>query len=289
MRASPIRSRTRPLRYVLLIAACLLSVAPGQAALGAVVTTPFGSANFVGNPTWQPVDFNFFSNQLGSFDDFSNTVRDVFHQPEHLPDPNYGVKPGAAHAPPYGNEVSANVAAAGFTKKDVFDAGEFSGGRGVYLLWNVIASPSAPVGSSPDFASGRIIPNSLFPIVFGGQTLRNGSLFDPNWSGVTPALTGFSPAISGDGYSHFPFFTGEIFEFQDTDPDPNVNPQPFTDPAGLYVHQFTLTDAQGNGWRIDAPFTVAPEPTSVAVMSVSGFALLARGRSRRCRSHDPRP
>jgi hypothetical protein len=268
--------------------------ARGQTAPGPVVATPFGSPGFVAIPTWQPVDFAFFSNPLASFDDFDHTAQLVFHEPQHLPAPFYGIKPGAAHAPPYDGEVSANVAAAGFTKKNVFTPAEFSGGRGVYLFWNVIATGSAPVGSSPDFAQGRIIPNGLFPIVFAGQTLRDGSLFDPNWAGSTPKLTGFDPPIADDGYSHFPVFTGEIFEFQDADPDPNVNPQPYSDPAGLYIHQFMLTDAQGNGWRIDAPFAVtpAPEPASPTVVLLGGIGLMVGGRRRRpptpCQTRDSR-
>src|SRR4051794_32029314 len=127
MRTSRIHAGSR--WVALVVVASLLSVGPGaargQAAPppGPVVATPFGSAGFVAIPTWQPVDFAFFSNDLTSFDDFTGTVRAVFHEPEYLPDPFYGVKPGAPHSPPYNNEVSANVAAAGFAKKNVFDAG----------------------------------------------------------------------------------------------------------------------------------------------------------------------
>jgi hypothetical protein len=278
------RHRISPvLPWLIAIAAIFtagLDVAHGQATPGPVTTEAFGSPSFLVAPAWQPVDFNFFSAGISSFDEFNANARAVFPPPNHLPDAAVGLRPGAAHAPPYDTEVSQGVAAAGFVKKNVFNVNEFTGGQGVYLLWNVVATAGAPVGSSPDFAQGRIIPNSLFPITFEGDTLRNGSLFDPNWFATAPKLSEYAPPIAGDGYSHYPIPTAEAFEFQDTNPDPNINPQPGTDPTGSYIHMFTLTDTQGNDWRINAPFAVVPEPAAIALVVPAAAGLMRRRRGR---------
>ena len=44
---------------------------------------------------------------------------------------------------------------------------------------------------------------------------------------------------------------------------------------GNYVHQFTLTDVNGNGWNITGSFTVTPEPGG-ALLLVCSASIMPR-------------
>ena len=106
------------------------------------------------------------------------------------------------------------------------------------------------VGSSPDFAAGPIIPNSLFPISVSGTATRNGTVFDPalaNFS-VPPLTIEIDPRFAVDGHSHFPLF---VVTNQDFGPQ-GVSLR------GRYEYQLTLTDAAGNGWKLRVRFAVGP-------------------------------
>jgi hypothetical protein len=114
-----------------------------------------------------------------------------------------------------------------------------------------VPNTNSPAGSSPDFESGPIIPNSIFPIQGSGVTSRDGAPFDTAWNNAIPALNTITNPATGqlfdvDGHSHIPWFAIELFEFGPPD----------TLPEGAYAHQFTYVDAEGNGWNITAPFEV---------------------------------
>jgi hypothetical protein len=49
---------------------------------------------------------------------------------------------------------------------------------GVYLGFVLAPGPGAPNGSAFDFASGPIIPNSVFPVLVRGDVFLNGALFE---------------------------------------------------------------------------------------------------------------
>jgi hypothetical protein len=218
-----------------------------------VTAAPFGSGSFVANPTWKPTDFHFFGARIGdvnnNFDDFALEQQKLFPAPGYGVDPAHnGIIPGTQPVPgPYDTKMAQALAANGIVDQSTFSASQFQIPFGVYLTWVNVPTAAAPTGSSPDFASGRIIPNSIFPINFGGQTLRNGVLFDPNWSGTTSPTTDLPLGNPGQGWSHFPTFTAETHDFG---LDTSVPVE------GSYVHQFTLTDASGNGWSITAPYSV---------------------------------
>lgn len=205
----------------------------------------------IGDPIWRPVDFHLFSAPIGSppdFEGFFSTVFSLLPPPNHAPHDQLLVGPGDPHAPPYDAELAQGVAALGFEEEHVFGASEFSGTNGVYLVWMVVPDPGT-TGSSPDFASGPIIPNTLFPITIVGVSTRNGTVFDAALANSSvpplddPALT---PPFDVDGHSHFPFFIAEAAIFGPGD----------VGPAGNYKYVITMTDQQGNGWRVHAHYVV---------------------------------
>jgi hypothetical protein len=206
----------------------------------------------IGDPIWRPVDFHLFSAPIGTpesgFEEFVTTVLSLLPPPNHQFHPQLLVGPGAPHAPPYDTELAQGVAALGFEEGRVFGASDFSEGNGVYFVWMTVPDPGS-TGSSPDFASGPIIPNTLFPITITGVSTRNNQVFDPALANfAVPALNdpSLTPSFDVEGHSHFPFFIGEATVF---------GPEG-VGPAGNYKYTVTMTDQQGNGWTIHAHFVV---------------------------------
>lgn len=123
-------------------------------------------------------------------------------------------------------------------------------------------------GSSPEFDSGPIIPNSYFPINVNLANKKEGVDFSEPGAFPVPSATTLDPAFADlDGTSQFPFF---VFDNADFAKDPSA-PLP-----GSYAFHVTLTDANGAGYNIVAPYTVtgtAAIPLPAAVWS--GMALLA--------------
>ena len=206
----------------------------------------------IGDPIWRPVDFHQFAAPIGTpesgFEEFGTTTLSLLPPPDHQSHPQLNVGPGAPHPPPYDAELAGGVAALGFDEGRVFGASEFSGANGIYLVWMTVPDPGT-TGSSPDFASGPIIPNELFPITITGVSTRNNRSFDPALANFSvPPLDdpNLTPSFDVDGHSHFPFFIAEATVFGPGD----------VGPAGNYKYTIIMRDQQGNGWTIHAHFVV---------------------------------
>jgi hypothetical protein len=131
-----------------------------------------------------------------------------------------------------------------------FNTSDFSNGRGVQMAWMNVPAPGT-LGSSPDFALGPIIPNSLFPIHVSGVTIHDGKVFDPFLVDFNvpklDASIGLQFAGLG-GHSHFPIFVGE-----------NADLGPANAKLrGSYDFEIDMVDTTGNGWHVNVHFTVAP-------------------------------
>jgi hypothetical protein len=244
----------------------------GRGAYASITFTP------IGNPIWQAVGGVQFSAPIGTGDDgyneFFTTQQAILPPPNSQFNPTNGqIIPGAPHPGPYNSEVITGVAAQGYKTGSVYNASDFSNGKGIWLGLEYVPNASAPSGYSPDSANGPIIPNSLFDINYSGETDRNGVLFDPNWTGsvlsVNEAEAGVA-TTSYAGFSHFPQFWAESIDFG-----------PGNVPAdGNYTETFTLLDTTGNGWILTNNFTVVPEPSSLGLALFAGVGLLRRRPAR---------
>lgn len=244
-------SKNRRIAALLLVAAIALLPTVALAAGGPPPTqgvhiTPIGS------PTWKPVDFHLFSAPVGTADsgyvEFGQTMEALLPPPNHQWHPALGIGPGAAHQPPYDGEMAAGVAAQGYREGVRFNQGEFSNGMGVWTTWMTVPYPGV-TGSSPDFASGPIIPNDLFPIHVSATASHNGALFSTVFVGDVPALDGnLDPPFAVDGHSHFPFFLADNADFG----------PPGARLRGSYQWDIEMVDVSGNGWQIRVQFAVAP-------------------------------
>jgi hypothetical protein len=144
--------------------------------------------------------------------------------------------------------MAAGVAANGYREGVRFDQSEFSDGMGIWTTWMNVPYPGT-TGASPDFASGPIIPNSLFPIQVSASAAHNGAPFSTVFDGTVPALDdNLDPPFYVDGHSHFPFFLADTADFG----PPNAKLR------GSYEWQVSMLDVTGNGWQIRVHFTVAP-------------------------------
>jgi hypothetical protein len=210
----------------------------------------------VGDPIWRPVDFHLFTAAIGSFEsefaEFTALIEALLPPPNHIPlPPVFGVGPGAPHDPPYDRELAEGVDANGLDDRHSFPASAFSAEseNGVYLVWMTVPDPGV-TGRSPDFASGPIIPNALFPLVVSSIATRNGQPFDPFLGELeVPALDeSVAPQFAGvEGHSHLPIFTATSQTFAI---------DPGTPPEGRYRYEITMRDQAGNGWDITTQFIV---------------------------------
>ena len=239
-------------------------------ALAQIVSTP------VGTPAWQPTDLHLFFAPIGTaqsnFAEILTTLQTILPEPNHRFHPDLFIGPGDPHTGPYTQEISSGLASSGFQEKTIYDASDFSGANGIYLtMMNVPGFGVTPPaqGSSPDFASGPIISNSLFPISALGTTFRNGSPL-PAFSafGVPPLDGSLNPPFNVDGHSHFPLNYIDNADFNGVDA------------AGTYLYSLSLRDTAGNGWDVSVPFQVVPEPGAGLLL---GLAALGRlfGRAER--------
>ena len=224
-----------------------LAVAPAaEAASGGIQLARIGA------PSWRPVDCHVFSAPIGTaesgYAEAFETVAGLLPPPNHVPRlPALAIGPGEAHQPPYDREVRSGVRALGYHRGHAFDRSEFSAGSGVFLTCMVVPDPGA-TGSSPDFTSGPIIPNSLFPLHVEGVATQDGEAFDPFLTNfdVPPLTTEIDPALDVDGHSHFPIF---VVTSQDFGPAGQ-------DLSGRFQYVLTMTDTSGNGWTLRAHFII---------------------------------
>jgi hypothetical protein len=233
------------------------------ASLSGQVRADFLTVTTVGNPTFRPVDFHLFSAPIGTaadgYAEFFQTGQLVLPEPYYKYVPGLGITPDQPHpGDDFTTDILQGVQANGFVDKTTFSASEFSEGRGVFLSYMVVPGAGAPVGSSPDFTSGPIIPNGAFPVSQSFDTFYgNGTLAD---SSGTFTLDVLHPDL--DGESHIPFFVADNFSFMD--PSKGI--------VHDYEYRISLRDASGNGYDIRAAFSVVPEPTGPSLLLL-GLAL----------------
>jgi hypothetical protein len=201
----------------------------------------------IGAPLWRPVDVHLFSAAVGTaatgFAEFAATTEALLPPPNHRPHPGLGIGPGDPHSD-FDREFERGLANLGLTDQSVFNASGFTNGMGVFLAYMLVLDTGAPAGSSPDFVSGPIIANSLFPLSVNEATTRGGVLFSPSTVFPIPALNAVDPPFDVEGHSHIPVFYADTLE---------LALAPGTSPFGSFIYTDTMLDAgetDGGSWPV---------------------------------------
>ncbi len=104
-----------------------------------------------------------------------------------------------------------------------------------------VPSAGGIIGSSLDFASGLIMPKSLFPFSTTWTLYRNGQVFDSGSETVAFTDSGI------DGWSRSYHAYGSSMDFA---------PAGVTDPRGFYMFKTVELDINGDGYEVLIPFVV---------------------------------
>lgn len=215
---------------------------------GAPPDPPVFDVAKVGSPLWEPVDFHQFSANVGNmFENFGTINAGLLPPPKHENHPDLGVGPGDAHAGPYDTELAAGVLAGGYVERATFPKVDGMLPNAIMTVWMVVPSTGAPTGSSPDFASGPIIPNTKFPIHVAIDVYSDNVVLDGySFAFDVPALNSMlAPPFNVDGHSHFPLFNAGAFDGLPTIP-------------GTLETRVKLRDRKGDGWDVTMKANAAP-------------------------------
>ena len=210
--------------------------------------TPVLVQTVVGTPLWEPADYHQFAAAVGpNFENFGDIAGGILPPPNHQPHPDLGIGPGDPHAGPYTGEMAAGVLANAYVEHVTYTQAQGSLPNGIMQIFMVVPSAGAPTGSSPDSASGPIIPNTIFPISVTVDTYSQGIIIpDQSFGFDVSALDDtLDPPFSVDGHSHFPLFFGQAF-----DELPAI-------PADLET-RIEILDADGNGYDLSMVANAIP-------------------------------
>jgi hypothetical protein len=217
-----------------LAAVALAALQTGQLA----AQPPIVTLTQIGSPTWRPADFQLFSAPAVPDEAFEATVGAL----EPLHPPAAATTYTTPHGPPYDTELSTNAAAAGFVSRSVFPREAIMANpNGIFFGFMLLPDPGI-TGSSRDFATGPVIPNSLFPMAETAQTWKNGTLIFDHGDAVIEVRPTDQPY---DGSSHR--VRGSSYWNRSANT------------LGNWEFRWTLRDTQDNGWDIVAPYKIVAE------------------------------
>ena len=235
----------------------LLAVGVLLTATSALLAAPIVGVTKVGNPTWKVSDFQLFTAPAAPFPNaFLGTLDQM------LPLEGPGAVTYTPHPGPYDQELSTNAAAAGFVSSNVFprDAITFDP-KGVYFMYMMLPDPGV-TGSSRDFASGPIIPNSLFPFTSNATMWLDGLKVEMLQDNVM--LNVRAGDLPFNGQSHRAPSQAVWYPWADSD----------AGPQGSHELRMSVRDNTGNGWDMVAAFEVVPEPGTLVIGIAGAMGLL---------------
>ncbi len=190
-------------------------------------------------PTWEAVDWQIYPGHTDLI--ASNMLALMPNHKVYLA--NGVIGPDVPHARPHDGELTAGMAAVGREQRTAFTVAEWTDPQILNVTGLVVASADGPIGVTPDEPAAPYIDFPEPGMRVDGDMYRNGALVDGEFDSTYPRMNALSPAVAGDGYSHFPLSFGEGTEFIPGTP-------------GSYELSVRIYDADYNGWEVVIPFTV---------------------------------
>ena len=187
-----------------------------------------------------------------------------------LPLEGPGVAVYTPHAGPYDTELSTNAAAAA-SSISRSSPGRHHAQPQRRLFRDDVAARPGHHRLLARFASGPVIPNSLFPFTSHAEMLLNGAKVETLQDQLLNVRAG---DVGFDGASH-------RRRRRSSGTPGRTTPMPAPWEATRFAVR--CRDIQGNGWNIVAPFTVVPEPSTWAIAVtglISAFGIVRLRKSR---------
>jgi len=205
----------------------------------------------VGSPLWKPVGLVQSVAVIGTwFDNYAAylALGECLLSPNHSYDNvNGGFGPGQAHAAPYDSEIIDAASGCGLVQGAAFAEGDFfsAEGGGVVLSLLLVPEEGGLTGSTPDYATGPVISDGLFPLTVDGAVFKDGELVDDDFDEPYASLS--SRGGTEDGFSHVPLSWA-------------CSPDSFEPVGESYVGAYgwlvARRDANGDGWDVRVPFEI---------------------------------
>jgi hypothetical protein len=252
-------------RCAALITLCAwLIAAPGQL----LAAAPVVGLTKVGNPIWKVGDFQLFTATAAPFPNGFLGTLDAM-----LPLEGPGVTTYTPHPAPYDQELSTNAAAAGFVNSNVFQQSAITfDPNAVFFMYMMLPDPGI-TGSSRDFASGPIVPNSLFPFTSNAKMWLDGNVVETLQDNLL--LNVRNGDLPYDGQSHRAPSQAVWYPWADS----------AAGPLGSHELRMSVRDIGGNGWDMVAAFEVVPEPGTLIIGLAGATGLVLVRPRKKCTSN----
>jgi len=226
----------------------------GQYDLTVRIVTPIGDipgrmpALKIGDPQWRVSDFVQFTGPLdgAAAIPFSVGLNPIFN-PMHSPATGSGLgvlmTTDTPHQTDYSIELSMAMGMRGKTNGATFLAAEIIDPGAMYVGFTVSPTATATTGSSGDFMSGPILPQSLYPLA-GELDFEGDGMAIPDLHTEYDIVYGGGAAADGSSHEH-------VFAA--------VRANAGTAPADLvadYSWEYTVLDANMEGYTFSVPFVL---------------------------------
>jgi len=251
-------------RFAALVTLCAWLIAAPVQLLAAA---PVIGLTEVGSPIWKVGDFQLFTAPASTFPDAFLETLDAM-----LPLEGPGVTTYTPHPGPYDQELSTNAAAAGFVSSNVFPKSAITfDPNGIYFMYMMLPDPGI-TGSSRDFASGPIIPNSLFPFTSNAAMYLDGVKVETLQDDFL--LNVRNGDLPHQGQSHRAPSQVVWYPWADSP----------AGPLGSHELRMSVRDNEGNGWDMVAAFEVVPEPGTLIIGLAAATGLVLVRPRKKCTS-----
>jgi len=213
------------------------------------VTVPPATYTPIGSPTWrlrcEQTTFPAPTDPQGYVQAFARFIARGI-DPEHTTSaPQYAVGRGAPHAPPYDIEPGRIFGRAGAPPRAVYRRDEVDTAGSHLVLCVVYAADGAPRGRTADGADLPMLTGDRFPLAEQHDYQIGPDVLGADRDAIPYPVTG-----GVDGVSHLLLRWGKQVAFEPRDRFPIAS-----------EFRLTLTDSQGQGYRVVIPFVVLDSPS----------------------------